>query len=189
MESIYLKCKEILDDCISFNTFVIYETKYPQFVSYICIHVWIKIILFCIHHYYTPPNNKVVGGYIGFTPSVCPSVRPSVCPACRVRSVTSTVLDGFFPYQPQMFTTMRGCVAHNDIWPWPLSSRSFGLDVENRVRSVTSTVLDGFFLYLAQMIAIIRWCVVCYVFFRIWKFVRLDLEKKNLQFLMNSFHI
>ena len=41
-----------------------------------------------------PPNNEVVGGYIGFTPSVRPSVRP----ACRVRSVTSTVLDGFFPY-------------------------------------------------------------------------------------------
>ena len=34
-----------------------------------------------------PPNNEVVGGYIGFTPSVCPSVRPSVRPACRVRSV------------------------------------------------------------------------------------------------------
>ena len=28
-----------------------------------------------------PPNNEVVGGYIGFTPSVCPSVRPSVPPA------------------------------------------------------------------------------------------------------------
>ena len=27
-----------------------------------------------------------------------PSVRPSVCPGCRVRSVTATVLDGFFPY-------------------------------------------------------------------------------------------
>ena len=45
-----------------------------------------------------PPNNEVVGGYIGFTPSVCPSVRPSVCPACRVRSATSKVLNGFFPY-------------------------------------------------------------------------------------------
>ena len=39
-----------------------------------------------------PPNNEVVGGYIGFTPSVCPSFCPSVCPGCRVRSVTSTVL-------------------------------------------------------------------------------------------------
>ena len=28
-----------------------------------------------------PPNNKVVWGYFGFTPSVCPSVRPSVPPA------------------------------------------------------------------------------------------------------------
>ena len=69
-----------------------------------------------------------------------------------------------------MITTMRGCVAHNDLWPWPISSRSFGLDIENRVRSVASTVLDGFFLYLAQMITIIRGCVACYIFFRIWKF-------------------
>ena len=69
-----------------------------------------------------------------------------------------------------MVTTMRGCVAHNDLWPWPISSRSFGLDLENRVRSVAFTVLDGFFLYLAQMITIIRGCVACYVFFRIWKF-------------------
>ena len=69
-----------------------------------------------------------------------------------------------------MITTMRGCVVHHDLWPWPISSRSFDLDFENRVRSVASTVLDGFFLCLAQMITIIRRCVACYVFFRIWKF-------------------
>ena len=69
-----------------------------------------------------------------------------------------------------MITTIRGCVAHNDLWPWPISSRSFGLDLENGVRSVLSTVLDGFFLYLAQMITITRGCVACYDFFRIWKF-------------------
>ena len=69
-----------------------------------------------------------------------------------------------------MITTIRGCVAHNDLWPWPISSRSFGLDLENRVRSVAFTVLDGFFLYLAQMITFIWGCVACYVFFRIWKF-------------------
>ena len=73
-----------------------------------------------------------------------------------------------------MITTMRGCVAYNDLWPWPISSRSFGLDLENRVRSVASKVMDGFFLYLAQMVTIIRGCVTCYVFFRIWKF-----EKKS----------
>ena len=119
--------------------------------------------------YYTPRTTKLLGGgggggYIGFTPSV----RLSVCPACRVRSVTSRVLDGFFPYLPQMITTMRGCVAHNDLWPWPISSKSSGL--ENRVRSVASTVLDGLFLYMAHMITIIRGCVACNVFFRIWKF-------------------
>ena len=69
-----------------------------------------------------------------------------------------------------MITSMRRCVACDDLWPWPISSRSFGLDLENRVRSVASTVLDVFFSYLAQMITIIRGCVACYVFFRIWKF-------------------
>ena len=69
-----------------------------------------------------------------------------------------------------MITSMRRCVACDDLWPWPISSRSFDLDLENRVRSVESTVLDGFLLYLARIIAIIRGCVACYDFFKIWKF-------------------
>ena len=73
----------------------------------------------------------------------------------------STVLDGFFPYLAQMITSMRGCVAYNDPWPWPISSRSFSLNLENRVRSVVSTVLDGFFPYLIQMITSMRRCVTC----------------------------
>ena len=72
-----------------------------------------------------------------------------------------TVLDGFFPYLAQTITSMRGCVAYNDPWPWPISSRSFGLGLENRVRSVASTVLDGFFPYLVQMINSMRGCVAC----------------------------
>ena len=27
-----------------------------------------------------------------------------------------------------MVTSMRGCVLHNDLWPWPISSRSFSHD-------------------------------------------------------------
>ena len=111
------------------------------------------------------------------TPRSCvrPSVRPSVClSVCsltfRVRPVASTVQDGFFPYLVQMINSMRGCVPCDDPWPWPISSRSFGLHLENRVCSVVPTVLNGFFLYSAQMITIIRGCVACYVFFRIWKF-------------------
>ena len=116
----------------------------------------------------------------------------------RVRSVASTVPDGFFPYLAQMITSTRRCVACDDLWPWPISSRSFDLDLENRVRSVASTVLDGFFLYVAQMITIIWGCVACYVFFKIWKFEflanflnfsALTLKKENLQFSMDSFHI
>ena len=73
----------------------------------------------------------------------------------------STVLDGFFPYLAQMITSMRGCVAYNDLWPWPISSRSFGLGLENRVCSVASTVLGGFFPYLVQMITSMKRCVTC----------------------------
>ena len=120
--------------------------------------------------YYNPPPPTNLGGVYWIHP-VCLSVCPSVCLLpFRVRPVTSTVQDGFFPYLVQMINSMRGCVTCDDLWPWPISSRSFGLDLENRVRSVASTVLDGFFLYLAQMITIIGGCVACYVFFRIWKF-------------------
>ena len=73
----------------------------------------------------------------------------------------STVLDGFFPYLAQMITSMRECVAYNDLWPWPISSGSFGIGLENRVCSVASTVCDGFFLYLVQMITSIRRYVAC----------------------------
>ena len=122
-------------------------------------------------HFYTP-RNEVRGGILD-SPclSVCPYVCLSICPLTfRVRPVASAVQDGFFPYLVQMINSIRGCVACDDLWPWPISSRSFGLDLENRVRSVASTVLDGFFVYLAQIITMIRGCVACYVFFRIWKF-------------------
>ena len=74
----------------------------------------------------------------------------------RVRSVASTVLDGFFLYLIQMITSMRRCVACDDFWPWPISSRSFDLDFENCVRSVTFSVLDQLFPYLPQIITTIR---------------------------------
>ena len=73
----------------------------------------------------------------------------------------SSVLNWFYPYLAQMITSKRRCVAYNDLWPWPISSRSFGLGLENRVRSVASTVLDGFFPYLIQMITSMRRCVAC----------------------------
>ena len=73
----------------------------------------------------------------------------------------TTVLDGFVPYLAQMITGMRGCVVYNDLWPWLISSKAFGLGLENRVRSVASTVLDGFFPYLVQMITSMRKCAAC----------------------------
>ena len=88
----------------------------------------------------------------------------------RVRSVASTVRDGFFPYLVQMITSMRRCVACDDLWTWPISSKSFDLDFENRVCSVTFSVLDRLFPYLPQIITTIRVCVACKVYNKIVKF-------------------
>ena len=112
--------------------------------------------------FYTP-TTKLGGVEYWIHPiclSVCLSVRPlTFC----VRPVASTVQDGFFPYSVQMFNSMGGCATCDDHWPWPISSRSFGLDLENRVRSIASTVLMDSFKCLAQMITIIRWFVTWYI--------------------------
>ena len=46
-----------------------------------------------------------------------------------VCSTALTVLDEIFPYLAQMIISMRGCVACNDLWPWPISSRLFSCDI------------------------------------------------------------
>ena len=111
----------------------------------------------CIWKDFIIPSATKLGGVYWIQP-VCLSVCPLTF---RVRPVASTVPDGFFPYLVQMITSMRRCVAYNDLWPWPISSRSFGLGLENSVRSVASTVPDGFFPYLVQMITSMRRCVAC----------------------------
>ena len=145
----------------------------------------------CVAYSLYPPHNEVVGGYIGFTPSVCPSRIP--CPLCSIYS-SGWILSIFGTNDQQHERVCCMC------WPLTLTyiSRSFGLDLENRVRAVASTVLDGFILYLAQMITIIRGCVAYYAFFqnlKIWIFgkflkkIRPRPWKRNLQFSMDSFHI
>ena len=108
-----------------------------------------------------PPATKL-GGVYWIHPvclSVCLSVTLS-CPPCSIYS-SGWILSMKNPCLVQMINSMRGCVACDDLWPWPISSRSFGLDLENRVRSVASTVPDGLFPYLAQMITSMRRCVAC----------------------------
>ena len=60
-----------------------------------------------------------------------------------------------------MITGIRGFVMHNNLWPWPISPRSFSHDFAIKllkygtsccVQSTTRTVLNGFFPYWAQMI-------------------------------------
>ena len=112
-------------------------------------------------------NQKLLRGILV---SLRPSIRPSIHPAFRVCFVTHRVLDGFFPHQAQMITSMRGCVVYNSLWPWLISLSSFShhfaikllkFGTSCRVRSTACTVLDGFFPYLAQMITSMRGRVAC----------------------------
>ena len=65
-----------------------------------------------------------------------------------------------------MITSIRGCVAYNDLWPRPISSRSFSneftiklLNMAHLVVSALQLVhLNGFFSYLVQMIISMRGC-------------------------------
>ena len=86
-----------------------------------------------------------------------------------------------------MITSMRRCVACDDLWPWPISSRSFDLDFENRVRSVTFSVLDRLFPYLPQIITTIRGCVAGGGYPRRWhRLIYLVLVSKWKKYFLNS---
>ena len=79
-----------------------------------------------------PQHNDVVGwvgGVYWFNsgrPSVCLSVRLFVRPSHMPCQLCNTNSSGWIVFiLGTMITSMRGCVAHNDIWPWAISSRSF----------------------------------------------------------------
>ena len=51
-----------------------------------------------------------------------------ICHILPVRSTAHTIMDEFVPYWEQIITSIRGCVVQSDLWPWPISSRSFSHD-------------------------------------------------------------
>ena len=59
-----------------------------------------------------PPATKLVEGGLYWIHPVCLSVCPLTF---RVRPVGSTAQDVFFPYLVQMISSMRGCVACDDV--------------------------------------------------------------------------
>ena len=131
MWNIYTSWSRFSCDTNNFNG------QHPNTLSFVYVHVLrihYRRYIFC--NFYTPATK--LGGLYWIHP-VCPSVCLSVCPLTfRVRPVTSTVQDGLFPYLVQIINSMRGCVACDDPWPWPISSRSFSLCLENGVRPLCS---------------------------------------------------
>ena len=76
-------------------------------------------------------------------------------PSCCVHSTARTVLDNFHIWHKWSPTCAR-CVACNDLWPWPISSRPFNHDfaiklltygTSSCVCCTAHAVLDGFFPY------------------------------------------
>ena len=172
-------------------------------VLYSIIYGWLRITLkLWGKSDYTKPWQKHIASYIKLLSGVWKEERRHILRPrffWKFSALTlkkSTVLNGFFPYLAQMITSVRGCVAYNDLWPWPISSRSFGLGLENGVRSVTSTFLDGFFTYLVQMTTGMRRCNACD---DLWPWpissgsFDLDLENRvrsvTFQFSIDYFHI
>ena len=155
---------------------------------------WAFILLSSLY----PPHNEVVGGYIGFTPSVrpsvCLSVRPSriPCPLCSIYS-SAWILSIFGTNDQQHERVCRMCwpltvtYIFKVIWSW----------LWNRVRSVTFSVLDRLFPYLPPIITAIRGCVACLVYNKILKFqffanfsnFSAFTFQKNVQFCLHSFYI
>ena len=106
-----------------------------------------------------PLDNKAVGGGgVYWFHSVRLSIRLSVPPACHV---PPTGLHGFFAYQVQIIISMRGCVAHNDLWPWPIAIKLLRYGISCPVCSTAHTVLDKFFPYVAQMITSMGGFIAC----------------------------
>ena len=88
-------------------------TKIPPAKYSIELWVWSKYVqgnYIMLTVYYTPRTTKLLGGYIGFTPSVRPASVP-VRPASRVCSVASTFLVGSISYLYILSNNFRRCVA------------------------------------------------------------------------------
>ena len=123
-----------------------------------------------------PPNNEAVGGYIGFTPSVCPSVCPSVRPSVRLSRLPCPLCNIYSS------GWILSILATNDHYhervcrtQWPLTLTYIFKVIRPWLRKscpLCSVYSSGWILFIfdSQMITIISECVACYVFFRIWKF-------------------
>ena len=141
-----------------------------------------------------PSNNEVVGGYIGFTPSVCPSVRLSrlPCPFCNIYSSgwILCILATNDHYHERVCRTQ-----------WPLTLTYIFKVIRPWLRKscpLCSVYSSGWILfifgtndhYYKGVCRVLRFFqnLKIWIFSKFLKFFGLDLEK-NLQFSMDSFHI
>jgi hypothetical protein len=84
-----------------------------------------------------------------------------------VRSITFLSLKGFCKYLPQLFTTMRQSVMHNNWSPTSRSRSHLRIQGQHclfegicRVRSITFLSMKGFCKYLPQLFTIMTRCVM-----------------------------
>ena len=89
----------------------------------VCVSLNIIPVLFCITSLLYHLHNEVVGGYIGFTlsipPSVCPSVRPSRIPCMLCSTYSSGWIHFIFIHLIKQFPKVCrvfGFLQHLKIW-------------------------------------------------------------------------
>ena len=142
-----------------------------------------------------PPNNEVVGGYIGFTPSVRPSVRSSRLPCLLCNIYNSgwilSILATNDHYHKRLCHTqwpLTFIYIFKVIWPWlrkscPLCSIYSSGWILFYIWHKWSLSLEG-----VSRVTFFFQNLKIWIFGKFLKIFGLALEKKDLQFLMDSFH-
>ena len=142
-------------------------------------------------HSLYPPNNEVVGGYIGFTPSVRPSHLP--CPLCNIYSsgwILSILATNDLYHERVCRTQWLLTLTYifKVIRPWLRKSCPLCSVYSSGWILFIFGTKDHYHSRVCRVLVFIQNLKI-WIFGKFLKFFSLALEKKNLQFSMDSFHI
>ena len=182
----------------------IYIYIYIHMPANACYYVYMIICMFfmCAHFMYAdlmmffiPPEQRSCWGHIGFTPSVRPSVRLSrlPCPLCNIYSSgwILSILATNDHYHKRVCRTQ-----------WPLTLTYIVKVILPWLRKscpLCSVYSSGWILFIfgtndyyhkrvCRVLSFFFQNLKILIFGKFLKIFSLDLEKKNLQFSMDSFH-
>ena len=95
-------------------------------------------------YFYTLCTMKFFRAYIDFYISVCLSICPFIClPVCSTCHVYSLMPTESFHIRHK-WSLAWGCVSRNDLWPWPISTRSFSHDFEIKLHILSCPLCSNY---------------------------------------------